>query len=983
MSTIRTLLVVISLCSCLSVLGSAQATSVCKDGKGNATACNGVSVGLPKVFDNRSLTLKLEDLDKTLKAQQAANSFINFKAVAAAINNVQGLSQTETDTSLSVVGNPTPSRSVTTDIKTGNVDSSGNPLPNSTDRQTQTNQASITPQSPPLDSFGSLPAGFNPSFGNSASDLLNDQVNLSYQITNLQMLIERSLSDRLDTDDSIECDKSSPKICNETRLQTVLGFNVTLDPPRTANDAVAVVEITLKCAEAAKCQGIGAENISLVALMPQEKTYNAATLSSKSNAFSGAAVAGAFQVSGGVRHRSQTFYVYKDTDTLSYQRMTADGDLVFGWMFRPVLGRRSVAPGLRQLFAVVSLPNVDCYKRDAGCTAKLRPSIRTYWKKYSRGTQTSFESRDANRATKFWYGLSLELAKPQLFADPPPYLNTAEYPEISVRSTFEYQQALTPIVRRATWHATGEKTAIISVEGNNFFTGTQVMLGDKAYSEDNKNLTIKSNQALELSATLDQLVNGPAAIIGRYGLSAPITQIGDPACTQNSGAATVSCVARYGIEIVSARMTEPISGNRRVEIHLKQRLTPEMLQALVQSAAVLANAKATEEQGKEVLRKEEVKIDQLRQSAATSGKRRPLSQTLKLKEEITEALSERNKLSEDLSKMAYIVKASQDAYEKAERASWLDPTELPRFPAESLTAQESQAAATLVGSPLISVNGTTLELPYETLDNPQTHETILAANLPDSLLTAGGGLIKVTWPFYSPDRWTSSYFRGSPDGQFKVTRVSDKSVVISRLGGFSFAQDAPEDFGDHCWKFIAGDQPIQLATSSCPYRPPPPAKGGDAEKGDKKGTRPLVEQRTYTTSATAGEKLPGQALLLAPNGTVYTLTIPDLAAKKDDAAKPTTLSQNDATWVDIVIPAGKVPFHVEANGSALTWRFDAADPKSKVDPKKPQTIHVEVTRLLTLKSGSVDLTVLDAKNQQIAKQQVKIACSQCSDKGEK
>ena len=40
-----------------------------------------------------------------------------------------------------------------------------------------------------------------------------------------------------------------------------------------------------------------------------------------------------------MRKRSQVFYLYKDVDTLSYERMTPNGSIVFGWMFRPVLRR--------------------------------------------------------------------------------------------------------------------------------------------------------------------------------------------------------------------------------------------------------------------------------------------------------------------------------------------------------------------------------------------------------------------------------------------------------------------------------------------------------------------------------------------------------------------------------------------------------------------------------------------------------------------
>jgi len=104
-------MIAVSLLGALPLLGLAQASKVCNGKDANnkdisGIACNGISVGRPKVFDNRSLTLKMEDLAKTLKTQQAANSPVDLKTVVAAINNLQGLSQQETDTSLSVVEMP-------------------------------------------------------------------------------------------------------------------------------------------------------------------------------------------------------------------------------------------------------------------------------------------------------------------------------------------------------------------------------------------------------------------------------------------------------------------------------------------------------------------------------------------------------------------------------------------------------------------------------------------------------------------------------------------------------------------------------------------------------------------------------------------------------------------------------------------------------------------------------------------------------------
>ncbi len=95
-----------------------------------------------------------------------------------------------------------------------------------------------------------------PSHRNSATVLeirgRSDQVNLTYQIFNIRMLLERSLSDRLLPND------------RGPRRQAVLGFNVQASiRPMLERDAAAIVEITVD----------GGGEVELVGLMPQEKTY--------------------------------------------------------------------------------------------------------------------------------------------------------------------------------------------------------------------------------------------------------------------------------------------------------------------------------------------------------------------------------------------------------------------------------------------------------------------------------------------------------------------------------------------------------------------------------------------------------------------------------------------------------------------------------------------------------------------------------------
>src|SRR5881394_2614771 len=130
----------------IPLLGKIHGQNVrsCTDGaktdSGNwkSVPCNGISVGLPKVFDNRTLTLQLEKLKQQLGQQQTQNGVIDLKSVAAVLNNLQGLSQQDTSTSLSVTGSPTPATSLTNTLNTGNVDKNGNPLPNTTTTENKT-----------------------------------------------------------------------------------------------------------------------------------------------------------------------------------------------------------------------------------------------------------------------------------------------------------------------------------------------------------------------------------------------------------------------------------------------------------------------------------------------------------------------------------------------------------------------------------------------------------------------------------------------------------------------------------------------------------------------------------------------------------------------------------------------------------------------------------------------------------------------------
>jgi hypothetical protein len=960
--------------------------------------CNGISIGEPKVFDNRTLTLMLESLSQTLSAQQ--QSYIDQKSVLAALANIQGFTQSETATNLSITGSPTPATDVKTTLNTGNVSSSGASLPNTTSRTTDTSKAAVTPQSPSLDT---LPAfqGFNPTYGSSASDLLNDQVNLTYQIFNLRMILERALSDRLLPAATLEPD-------NRTRLQAVLGFNVTIDPPRTANDAVAVVEITVERQKEDSGSGV-ARQMSLVALMPQEKTYNAAALSSKSNAFAGSAMVSAFQVGFSARKRGQIFYLFRDNDTLSYERMTGDPNrVVFGWMFRPVLGRRSVSPGLRQMFGILALPDVDCASlKTEKCTAPLATRVRTYWKKYDRGTLTSFVREDANRAHEFWYALSLGLAKPQIFPRQG-YENDADYSMVVEPST-KYSEALKPQVNSVEWRPVGAKNVIVSVRGNNFFTGTQLAIGDKIYAKPEDGLILKSNQGFDLITSMDALVNGPGTLIGRYDVGQPLIQTSPlpPGFSSN------------GVRILEALTHPAMGGNRRLEIHIQGIPAPGELKSEEDAQQALDQAQIalrTAQQNLARLNNAEAEVER----AKNQGKA-ALQQAQKSLNDIVGQLGNRSTLEAAVKDAEAAINAKQKDVDKAHsqiKESWHSSglKNLLRFP------------------PVISVNGKALEMPYYAVEVKGKNYWSLEADLSDSTLVNGAGVAKVSWPFFPAELWTKSVDLHDPDQAFPVTRVSQKTIVISRIDGFNFV-NGPEvpGQGSRCWHLIAGDTQIDLQTSACdakksggvtpnpvvstptitttPSQPAPrtksankktatPATAQDKGEAQTPSPPPLPPPSDFVVIATLAS-LPDKVELVAPSGSTYTLTIPGLNAKPT-SVQPLALKQYDSLWIEVKAgdlstgstakpgdtgPDLSTVTVVEANGKPLNSISQADSSVANAGAatsQKPKvtSIKVEITRDLTAKPGTIDIG-FHAGAKLIGTRQIQIARTEWGSQGDK
>lgn len=494
---------------------------------------NGIAVGKPKIYDNRSLTIMLNQLNASL----ATTMFIDPASLAAALSYYQGTEVQSVYRSLSVGLTPPGSAGASSLAATsggsgpggtasggsgssgagsggsgtggGGAGGSGSGVGGGSGSGSSGTGAGSGSGGGSGSGSGAstLPAGiqnilsnaaFSPQYGASASDLLSDQTNLTYQIFNLRMLLERSLSDRL--------------IQDRPRLQAVLGFNVSIDPDFAERDSAAIVEIT-----------IDQPGVELVSMMPQEKTYNTAALRTSDKAFSGSAVVKMITLNTARQKRSQVFYLYRDNDTLSFQRMVpgenegedkadkkekgsqADRALHFGWEFRPVLGRRSVAPGMRQLFAIVSLPSSDL---PFDGPESLRVRVRTFWHRYDHSTLTTYYRKSLAKTVAMavspsnWF---LGVRHANFRAD-----------EVTVPSSSAVERDLGAVVEDVRWIPTDANDGTIVVKGRNFFTGTTVTLGTQTYAE-GSGLTIQSDQTMVLMATLQQVALADGVVSGRYG----------------------------------------------------------------------------------------------------------------------------------------------------------------------------------------------------------------------------------------------------------------------------------------------------------------------------------------------------------------------------------------------------------------------------------------------------------------------------------
>ncbi|MEM7705647.1 MAG: hypothetical protein AAF358_08855 [Pseudomonadota bacterium] len=428
---------------------------------------NGIVVSPPKQFPYAYLEEQLLDLNQQLAQLQA----IDGTKIGSRLGNYQGSNQRTRNFALNLSPVPLPK------IETISEASDGASLSPTKETITQDSLSQTAPALPTATAT-SLPVS---GFGGSAQDLLSEQVNLQYQIGNLRLLLNQSITDRY-------LEKGGKK---GAKKHALLGFRISLNPTSKHEDHAANVTITVKPKHSSD------KRPSIVALMPEEKTYNAVALSSKSGSFGAAALTGIFTLGLAGGSSSEVFYVYKDADTVAFQPPIPDGNKVsFGWQFRPVLNQTSVTPGIRYLFVALALDDLD--DPDA---YELTISTNTYWNRYDikdRLPRNTIEESEAGPTTDF-----------------------------QVIGSVALQESLAPIVDTATASSLSNEKLLVTVTGSNLFRGSRVYVGSQQITAENGALSHPSDERIEFVVDTKSVLTNEVRITGqKYGFSTVVQHKG-------------------------------------------------------------------------------------------------------------------------------------------------------------------------------------------------------------------------------------------------------------------------------------------------------------------------------------------------------------------------------------------------------------------------------------------------------------------------
>jgi hypothetical protein len=463
---------------------------------------NGITAGPIRVFDEYALAAMLD----RVRASLAQTQYPNATELYGKVGSIQASSITRSVSELSVLGpsfvgatqQAVPSTStgeaVTTTTNAGETDNTTT----STDVGSTSSSPAATPATAAAPS--ATPAAPELSLSEalkthsiSPQELLRQQTALTYDLINLQMLLDGALSDRYLADQR----GANPR----SRARAVIGFEISIDPQYKHKLAVAEVDIVVRDEREPRDRpGLQlTDQPEVLMLLPREKTYNVARLSSSTRSLGLGTLVGSFSVGYGGSKSAERFYIGQDTDTVALVRWpglswTPKGPPVrhstlgaaFAWQFRPVFDRSVVDPGTRQVFALLSLPATASDESWLGMVY-----IRTRWRRYDRLSGTASQVL-------------------------PGTTNITKLDSALVIPITNLEDALAPRVTDAQWQDAGGGRISAIIDGYNFSRGTCVTIGDTVLTPDSGFNIIGENR-LRFVADGTLVARSRPIIVGRHG----------------------------------------------------------------------------------------------------------------------------------------------------------------------------------------------------------------------------------------------------------------------------------------------------------------------------------------------------------------------------------------------------------------------------------------------------------------------------------
>jgi len=493
-------------------------------------ATSGIQVGEPKVYDDSLLQQMLNAAQARLMSLQ----ILDQSGIASRLGSITGASQTISSFGLSLQGPPLPQVATTSNgatnstVATGQTATTTSASPSSTTTNTVQNTAgapvtNVTTTAPSV----SVPTVTAPapsttlptSFSVSASDILNEQMQLTYEIANLRLLLEGSLNDRI---------VGGTKI---VKPRVTVGFPITLTPDRRHKNAVAIVEVEVeKQGEDLNPK----EPPALLALLPREKTYNVASITDKSVSIGAGVVTQVASVAGSFLHATKTYYLVQDQDTLALTYQPEDPQRIgFLWQFRPVLGAQYVKSGLKQTFVQIAFPSTLSAKTFGAI------HVKTYWKRYDRG----------HSVTKGVLPDSL-----RQYPTPWPILN---FPLDQHPKTFDMTEI----------EDLGNGQMLVSLKGR-FLGGTYVRVGSNILADGSPGF-ISRYQQIQFVSPITDLATKQISLVARDGNESPLVFDKEQFGSKNA------------LQITGHTLTPVDDANSRLTIQLKNVLPPSQQPPLV------------------------------------------------------------------------------------------------------------------------------------------------------------------------------------------------------------------------------------------------------------------------------------------------------------------------------------------------------------------------------------------------------------------